>query len=283
MMRPIHRIRQLASPFALAAFALAAWPIVVEAILVAPHAVFMDHRSRTGQVFLVNTSDTPEEVTIDLKYGYPATDSSGTIYIKLIDQPDTAEPSAAGWIKAYPRRAVLAPGQRQVVRLLAAPPADLPDGEYWSRIIATSRGSKVGVVSGDSGVSAGLALELRTIISLSYRKGAVHTGLDVTDVRAAQAGDSLVVWLGAQRQGNAAFLGTFTAQLVDSGGRVHSEWESPLAVYHALSRRYVFPIDSVVPGRYTLRVGVTTARSDLDQHNILPADPVTRTVSLEVR
>jgi len=267
---------------ALAGAAFALSPVFLEAILVAPHAVFMDHRSRTGQVFLVNTGDSPEEVSIELKYGYPATDSTGTVFIRLIDQPDSTEPSAAAWIKAYPRRAVLAPGQRQVVRLLATPPAGLPDGEYWSRIIATSRGSKVAVVGGDSTVSAGLSLELRTIISLSYRKGAVHTGVTVTDLRATREGDSLVVWFGAERQGNAAFLGTLTYRLVDAAGKVREEWESPVAVYHPLSRRYVFPVDSVPAGRYTLRMSLTTARSDLDQRNILPAEPVSRSVDVVV-
>ncbi len=113
-MRLFRRCRP-ALTIALAGAALALSPVFLEAILVAPHAVFMDHRSRTGQVFLVNTGDSPEEVSIELKYGYPATDSTGTVFIRLIDQPDSTEPSAAAWIKAYPRRAVLAPGQRQVV------------------------------------------------------------------------------------------------------------------------------------------------------------------------
>jgi hypothetical protein len=280
-MRLFRRYRP-ALTIALAGAALVLSPVFLEAILVAPHAVFMDHRSRTGQVFLVNTGDAAEEVSIELKYGYPATDSTGTVFIRLIDQPDSTEPSAAAWIKAYPRRAVLAPGQRQVVRLLATPPAGLPDGEYWSRIIATSRGSKVAVVGGDSTVSAGLSLELRTIISLSYRKGAVHTGVTVTDLRATREGDSLVVWFGAERQGNAAFLGTLTYRLVDAAGNVREEWESPVAVYHPLSRRYVFPVDSVPAGRYTLRMSLTTARSDLDQRNILPAEPVSRSVDVVV-
>jgi hypothetical protein len=282
-MRSLRRSSRFLAASALAVAALAVWPLVVEAILVAPHAVFMDHRSRTAQLYLVNTSDTPEEVSIDLTYGYPATDSTGTIYIRLLDHPDLTEPSAAGWVKAYPRRAVLGPGQRQVVRLLATPPAGLPDGEYWSRIIATSRGSKVAMVAGDSGVSAGLALELRTIISLTYRKGAVHTGLEVTGLRAAQQGDSLVVWLDADRRGNAAFLGSLDYQLVDTAGRVRGEWESPLAVYHPLSRRYVFPIDSAAPGRYTVRLNASTKRTDLDQRNILPAEPVQRSAEVELR
>jgi hypothetical protein len=282
-MRLMPRSRRLTVSIALAAAALAIQPVLLEAILVAPHAVFMDHRSRTGQVFLVNTGDTPEEVNIDLKYGYPATDSTGTVFIKLIDQPDSTEPSAAAWIKAYPRRAVLAPGQRQVVRLLARPPAALPDGEYWSRIIATSRGSKVAVVGGDSTVSAGLTLELRTIISLSYRKGAVHTGVSVTDLRAIRHADSLEIWFGAERQGNAAFLGTLVYELVSEDGKPRGQWETPVAVYHPLSRRYVFPLDSVPAGRYTLRMRLTTARNDLDQRNILPAEPVTRSVDVVTR
>jgi hypothetical protein len=275
--------RRWAASLVLAAAALALQPVLLEAILVAPHAVFMDHRSRTGQVFLVNTGDTPEEVSIELKYGYPATDSTGTVFIKLIDQPDSTEPSAAAWVKAYPRRAVLAPGQRQVVRLLARPPAGLPDGEYWSRIIATSRGSKVAVIGGDSAVSAGLSLELRTIISLSYRKGAVHTGVSVTDLRATRHADSLEVWFGAERQGNAAFLGTLTYELLGEDGKARDQWDTPVAVYHPLSRRYVFPLDSVPAGRYTLRMRLTTARSDLDQRNILPAEPVTRSVDVDTR
>lgn len=282
-MRRFHRPARLASAVAFAAAALMLSPDFLRAILVAPHAVFMEHRSRTGQVFLVNTGHEPEEVTIELKYGYPAADSAGTVFIRLIDRPDATEPSAAGWIKAYPRRVVLGPGQRQVVRLLATPPAGLPDGEYWSRIIATSRGSTVAVVGADSGVSAGLSLELRTIISLSYRKGLVHTGASVTDFRATRQGDSLVVWFGAERRGNAAFLGTLTYRLLDDAQHVRGEWETPVAVYHPLVRRYVFPLAGVPAGRYTVRMSLTTARSDLDRRHILPADPVTRTVDLEGR
>jgi hypothetical protein len=282
-MRLLPRPRHLPLALALAAGFLAVQPVLLAAILVAPHAVFMDHRSRTGQVFLVNTGDTPEEVSIDLKYGYPATDSAGTVFIRLIDQPDSTEPSAAGWIKAYPRRTVLAPGQRQVVRLLATPPAELPDGEYWSRIIATSRGSKIAVVGGDSTLTAGLSLELRTIISLSYRKGAVHTGVSVTDLRAIRHADSLEVWFAAERQGNAAYLGTLTYELVGENGKTLGEWETPVAVYHPVNRRYVFPLDSVPAGRATLRMHLTTARTDLDQRNILPAEPVVRSVDVESR
>ncbi len=88
-------VPRIPKTLALTGAALLLSPVLLEAILVAPHAVFMDHRSRTGQVFLVNTGDAPEEVDIDLRFGYPDADSNGTVFIRLIDQPDATEPSAA--------------------------------------------------------------------------------------------------------------------------------------------------------------------------------------------
>jgi hypothetical protein len=280
-MRPSIRRRRVAGLCALGLCAVFAAPALLDAILVAPHAVFMDHRTRTGQVYLVNTGGTPEEVTIDLKYGYPATDSAGNIGITFMDEPPASEPSAAAWIRAYPRRLVLAPGQRQVVRLLASPPAGLPDGEYWSRLIATSRGGQVQVAQADTGMQVGVSLELRTVISVSYRKGAVTTGVVVDSFAAEARRDSLVVWLAASRQGNAAYLGEVGLQLLQGKTAVR-HWETPLAVYHPLRRRYAFALDSLPAGAYTLQLDVSTARNDLDQTNVLPAAPVRRSVPVRV-
>ena len=104
-------------------------PEVLKAVLVAPHAVFMSHRERTGEITLINTSDEPEEVTVELQFGYPDGDSAGGVLVRLFDKPESHHPSAAEWIRAFPQRMRLAPGQRQVVRLFATPPADLHDGD----------------------------------------------------------------------------------------------------------------------------------------------------------
>lgn len=254
---------------------------VAQAVLVAPHAVFIDHRVRTGQVFLVNTGDDPEEITIDLVYGYPATDSAGNISVRLIEQPDATEPSAAGWIRAFPRRLRLPAGQRQLVRLLASPPADLPDGEYWTRLIVTARGGDVPIASEDSLVQAGVTLVTRTIISVTYRKGEVRTGVALEDLRFESTPDSLIVWMGLRREGNGAYLGTAQVSLQDSTGRVAGEWELPIAVYHAIRRRVAFPLDTIPTGRYTAALLLTTERDDIE--HALPAAPVRRGAALEIR
>jgi len=255
----------------------------LEAVLVAPHAIFIDHRTRTAQLTLANPGDEPEEIQIDLVYGYPVADSAGRPYVRLIENPDASAPSAAGWIRAFPRRLRLEPGQRQVIRLLASPPADLPDGEAWTRLIVTSRRAQELPLGADTALRAGLTLEMRTIISVTYRKGETRTGVRLEDVHGSVEGDSLVSWVGLQRTGNAAFLGTARFTMYDSGDEVVGEWSVPIAVYYDLTRRFSFALDSLPAGEYRVRFDLTTERSDLPQSSILPAEPVSGSFGVVVR
>jgi hypothetical protein len=265
-----------------AALLLAVSPLVSGAVLVAPHAVFISHQQRTGQLTLANPGDQAEEVEIDLVFGYPATDSAGNPYVELMEQPGPEHPSAAGWIRAFPRRMRLEPGQRQVVRLLANPPADLADGEHWSRLIVTSRRAVPIAVAADSALRAGITLELRTIISVTYRKGQPETGVALRDLRGAVSGDSLIAWVSLAREGNAAYLGSVAFEVYDEVEDVVREWNIPVAVYYELNRRFALSLEDLPPGAYRVRFELSTAREDIPQGNILPAPPIIRSFGIEV-
>jgi hypothetical protein len=255
---------------------------LAQAIVVAPHHTFIDHRTRSGVIYLHNPASEPEEVTISFFFGYPVSDSAGDVSIKVVDEPGPDDPSAAGWIRAYPRRAMIGPGETRAVRLLAQPPADLPDGEYWARATVTSRGADVPLEVPDTGgVQVGLRLEVRTVIPVTYRKGDVHTSVVITGVDHRVANDSLVAKVGMQRSGNAAFLGTLHLTLTDSAGTAAVEAHRHVAVYRDLLRAVALPIAGLPSGDYTLHVRVDTERSDLDPENVLPAQPME--MSLEVR
>jgi hypothetical protein len=256
---------------------------VLGAVFIAPHAVFIDHETKSAQVILGNGGDAPEEVSVDLRFGYPSTDSLGTPYIHFLDQPGPEYPSAQGWIRAFPRRIRLEPGDRQTVRLLATPPPDLPDGEYWTRLIVTSRGAAVPVATADTAVRAGIDLELRLVVAVSYRKGALATGVALTRLAASVAPDSLVIWMGVARQGNAAYLGTARFTVLDSAGAVAREWATPISVYYPFDRRFVVPLEELAPGAYRLALTLVAERGDLEARRVLPAATVGDTVAFEVR
>lgn len=282
-MPPRALLRRCRTPL-LALSMLGLAPVLADAILVSPHALFVTHEQRTSEIYLVNQGDVAEEVTVEFQFGYPATDSAGQIMMLLVPEPPADAPSAAGWLRAFPRQARVEPGQRQRVRIRANPPVDLPDGEYWSRIVVTSRGAEQPVaVAGDTAVKAGITLQLRTITSLTYRKGVVSTGIGLDDFHAESEADTLAAWVGLTRSGSGAFLGTVLLELRDAASALVRSWSTPVAVYYAVLRRFPLETDGLAPGRYTLRLLVSTDRQDIDQRYVLPAEPIERTLEVEIR
>ena len=79
----------------LVAILLAPTALRAQGVLVAPHAVIMDHRTRSGSLTLYNPGDEPAEVALSTFFGYPVTDSTGAFELRTIDNPEPQHPSAA--------------------------------------------------------------------------------------------------------------------------------------------------------------------------------------------
>jgi P pilus assembly chaperone PapD len=256
-----------------------------QGVVIAPHAIHIDARTRSGTLELYNPGNDPVEIEISTLFGYPVTDSTGRITMLIEADPDSTAHSAADWITAFPRRMTVEPRARQTVRLLARPPAGLEDGEYWTRLVVAARGGAMPVSGADSaeGISVGLTLQVRTIIAVTYRNGLVTTGISSTNLRANQEADTLVVRTDLAREGNGAFIGTLRSSLVDSTGATLVQDELLIAVYHQMSPRRVLPLDDVGPGSYRLIVELTSERSDVPPDVVLPIVPVADTVVVQLR
>ena len=258
--------------------------LCAQGVMVAPHAVYIDHRVRSGSVLLYNPGTEPVEVTISTFFGYPVTDSTGTIMLRTVENPDSTLPSALAWVQAFPRRLTVAPLERQTIRLLGRPPVNLADGEYWLRLVIAAKAGQVPVtgIPDSSGIQVGLTLEVHTVIGVAYRKGAVSTGVALSDVRAQLIGDTLVTWSRLARRGNAAFVGVVRGTLVDSTRAVRATFTSPLGVYVTLEPRIATVVGKLPRGRYWLRYEVLAEREDLDPLVVLPAPPVRDSVQVLV-
>ena len=64
-----------------------------QGVLVAPHAVIMDHRTRSGSLTLYNPGDDPVEITFSSFFGYPVSDSIGGFELRTVQQPGDSFPS----------------------------------------------------------------------------------------------------------------------------------------------------------------------------------------------
>src|SRR5881296_2159715 len=271
--------------------ALASASLAAQGVMVAPHAVFIDHTQRSGSVLLYNPGTQAVEVTISTIFGYPTTDSTGGIRLDTL--PADSATSALAWIQAFPRRLTVGPRERQTVRLLARPPIGLADGEYWLRLIIAAQAGRVPItgIADTTAIQVGLTLEVRTIIGVNYRKGPVSTGVSLSNLRAQIVGDSLITRGKLERHGNAAFVGMIRETLVDSAGAVRAQrvgdslvttYASPVGVYRTMEPRLAsaLPKPGLPSGRYWLRYEVVTERDDLDPTVVLKAPAVRDSVRL---
>lgn len=289
-----RRLRALAGPalargLCAALLSLAAWgsgahSAAAQGVLIAPQSVIIDHRTRSGTFEVYNPTAQPAEVSISLVYGFPTTDSLGVIGVTTYETPAPGEPSAAAWLQAFPRRFVLNPQERQTVRLLGRPPAGLPDGEYWSRLVVATRGATPTRDPNDSTpVQVAVALEVRTLLGVLYRKGTLRTAVQIAKMQVVAGDDSTArVRVFYERSGTAAYVGTARLELRDAGGRVVRSLERRLAVYKPLSPLYELPIGGLPAGSYWAVMRVATERDDIAGELVLRAPTVRDSVAITI-
>ena len=244
------------------------------AVSVSPTALYIDSRTRTGVLTLYNPGTLPEEITIDFAYGYPRADSAGNVSVQTTKEPAAGEPSAMAWMRAFPRRLLLQPGQRQVVRVLVEAPADLPDGEYWARVMVSSRGGQPPIEQTQGDVRLQLNVQTTLVMAANYRKGPVRTSVAVAAASARRTVEGVQLQVDLTRGGNAAYLGRMRAELLDAGGAVVSTLYDDVAVYRGMRRRLTFPIPAGANGPFSVRIHIDTEREDLPPGGALPAAPI---------
>ncbi len=250
------------------------------AVAVSPVALYIDSHERSGTLTLFNPGSRPEEIQVDFAYGYPVSDDEGNVSVSIMDTVPAGDPSAVEWLRAFPRRMVLQPGQRQVMRVMVQPPAGLPEGEYWARAMVHSRGGQPPIEQQRGDVTVQLEVETVVVVAVNYRNGSVATGVKVVDASASMAGDTVRTTIDYERTGNAAYLGRVLAELVDAGGNTVASTEEVLAVYKTIRRRLELVPPAGSAGPWRVRFTMDTNRDDLPPGGALSSERVVREVDV---
>jgi hypothetical protein len=208
------------------------------------------------------------------------------MHIKLNETPVDSLPSAVDFVHAYPSRLVLPAGGRQVVRLVAAPQRKLEAREYWARLIVTSRqGRPIALATAadaPSDAQVALDLEVRSVLAVFYRPAGLTTALEMAAPKARIANGQIETRVLLSRAGNAAFVGSVSAVLRDSLGRVHGKKDVPLGVYYDLEPLITLGLASVPKGTYELELSARPERPDVPSGMLLPARVVKQRTTVVV-
>lgn len=258
---------------------------VLAGVLAAPTVVVLSDKNRTGRVNLENPSAKPKEVEIYFSFGIPRSDSLGNIQLTLQDTNITDPRSCADWIRAFPRKVILQPNASQVVRLVARPPKNLEDGEYWARIVIRSQEGETELPMAEQSdqITTKLNMIMQTAISLKYRTGELSAKVKLRNLDAKIDGSTVDVLADLENAGNVSYLGIYKCRLLDADNKVISTTEGNLAVYRSMRKRMNLPIakgDFKQP--YTVDLKITCeGRTDIDRKDIVFGNEITYSAIVE--
>ena len=123
-------IRFIAAFAALTALTITAPPPAQSEVLIAPTRVILDRSERSTELVVVNKGNEEAAFRISIENRRMRLDGS----MEEISEPLDGEVFASDILRYSPRRIVLAPGERQTVRVSAMLRPDLEPGEYRSHL-----------------------------------------------------------------------------------------------------------------------------------------------------
>ncbi len=251
-------------------------------IIVAPTSAILGDRERTTTLELHNPTTDPVEVSVALAFGFPVSDSLGEITVPVEDSNITDPQSVVGWIRAFPRQVIVPPLSKQALRLMARPPADLPEGEYWGRLIVTSRPVSEPSVSTDEGaITTELRMVTMTSMTVKYRRGDPSAGLALRNVKTIRDTSEVRLLLDLVATGSASYVGVLTAIARDADGRQLDRQEINLAVYRQLTRRVIFPTSQLTAAIASVDISISTdGRTDIDPRLMIHGNRLERRIAL---
>lgn len=231
-------------------------------VTVAPVTVHLDDHNKNGYIIVRNNSNSsPWEVNIEMKFGYPKSDSLGNTFIFFPEIVNENDPSAVKWVNFYPRKFILKPYEEQKVRI-AAKPKNLKEGEYWGRPVVSTKVVNLEDTLSKENISVGIGLEFKTVIALNYRKGKTSTGVKIEKFTGEYRDNKFVLFAKLNRTGNAAYIGNLVAKIFDNKGQKIKELKQDISVYYELNKKIEVDFANLKSGNYSVEIELNTDREE---------------------
>lgn len=251
-------------------------------VTVAPVSLHMNDANKNGYLLVRNNSLTSSwEVSVEMKFGYPVSDSTGNISIYFPETVTASDPSAVEWVTFYPRKFMLKPQEEQTIRVVAKPPKNLKEGEYWGRPIISSQAQSTEDTTNNPQIGVGLSVKFQTVIAFNYRKGKSSTSINLLSLDAVYQDDNIIVSADMKREGNSAYIGNLILKVYDSSNDLVSETEQEFAVYYSLLKKVAFDVPGIKKGNYTVELELNTDRKE-QSGTIIKGNTVNRKIQVIV-
>jgi P pilus assembly chaperone PapD len=257
---------------------------VLAGVLVAPPVVFISEKGKTGRLTVQNPTNAPKEISISFSFGLPESDSLGNVNIHLNDSAVTDPRACLEWVKAFPRKLIIPANGSQIVRFVANPPKDLPDGEYWARVVVEAQegATSIPTPDADDKITTKLNMVMRTAIMLKYRTGDLVANLEMPKAQARVVDSKVEAMLDFINKGNVSYVGVLACRLLDANDKEISNFDMHLAVYRELRRRVELPVvEGDFQQPFKVQVSVSNkGRKDIPQEEMIFGNDIQYTMAV---
>ena len=209
-------------------------------LLVFPKRIVFENRKKTETINLSNQGK--DTATYHISFVQIRMTEYGKF--ETISHPDTGQMFADPFIRIYPRKVTLAPGESQIIKLQMTKTGILQPGEYRSHLYFRAEPSE-GETDQEETVADANALSIRLkpvfgiTIPVIIRMGDLTTRVHLENLAFERGNDSIPsLHFELFRTGNMSTYGTITAQYITPGGKTIKVGEmAGLAVYTPGNRR----------------------------------------------
>lgn len=247
---------------------------LIAQVSISPTSLFIDSKRRFETLLFSNPSDAPQEVRLSWVFGYPESDENGNVTMIYGDSIPGMEYSAAEWLRGFPKNFILEPGARQMVRVTVKAPRDIAPGTYWTRLktLSSPLSPAIGVPTQPNGISAQITLQFNQVTSVFYTTGELSCGLSITETNATVKDGVASILTGFEKTGNSPYLGKIQVKVFDVLGDVVKDDVAFQSIYMDGWRKIDVNVSDLPMGAYDYEVIFSTGRSDIPDHDIVPAE-----------
>lgn len=248
---------------------------VLAQVTISPTMLFFENNF--SSVMVINNANIPQDIQVETLFGYPVSDDLGYVSMVFDEDATDNERSLAEIVRAFPRAFTLQPGQRQVVRLQARAPGNMPDGGYWTRLAVVATPQAADAVQVEEGVGAQLTFVFRQVIAAIYKRGNATVEMNVDRVGFVfdEERNNRLLRYHVDMTGNAPFLGTISLRILNPQGQLVHEDRSVTSIYVDGYRNFVLPEELVPAGNYTVELNFNASRQDVPAAQNFSMTPVT--------
>lgn len=254
---------------------------------VAPTPIYIDDRTNAASFFVSNRSDTPQEISIELLFGFVVSDSTGNRTVTYEVPEGTTDFDVTDMVRVFPRAFILGGNQQRTVRVQVVPRADMPEGTYFARLRVVSQAAAedlealaASLEEGD--IATRIAYRFEQGFALFYQRGTLNTSVEIAGHTVEVNDENVRVLTKLQRTGNSPYQGTITGTLRNGDGEVVQTVQSATVVYFDMVQPLTFNRANLPSGNYILDLDMETSRIDINPAFVVNSDRINRTLEVQI-